>query len=142
MRLYSSVNYWGISDSFMRTYSGRSIGIWRPKNCVKVDKVRIAKRQETVNNELDQVKRTCGRVYISKIIFAASIYGDACTIGILLLRSDLTHNHGVVNFLPSVARDIFKDNDAESVCALNALFLGELLSFSKSLACLAKFIGV
>ena len=96
------------------------------KKCVKADKSLIATRQENINNDLDQVKRTCGRAYIAEIIDPVARYGDACTIGILLLRSDLTHNHGVENLLPSVARDIFKANHAESVCALNTLFLGAL----------------
>ena len=94
--------------------------------CVKAEKARISTIQDTVNHELDEVEGTCGRTYISGIIDAATSNGDACTIGIFLLRSDLTHNHGVANFLPSVARDIFKANDTESVGALNMLFLGSL----------------
>ena len=94
--------------------------------CVKTDKARIETRQETVNHELDQIKRTCGRSYISKITDAAARNGDACTIGIFLLRSDFTNNHGVENFLSSVTRDIFKSNNVESVCDLNALVLGAL----------------
>ena len=94
--------------------------------CVKADKVCIATRQDTVNYELEQVERTCELAYTSGITYVASRYGDVCTIGIFLLMSDLTHNHGVANFLPSIARDIFKANDAESFCALNALFFGAL----------------
>ena len=52
--------------------------------------------------------------------------GDACTIGIFLLRSEFTHNHVVANFLSSVMRDIFKLNDLEIGCALKVLVLGEL----------------
>ena len=74
---------------------------------VKAEKALIMMRQDTVNHKLDQVDRTCGRAYIAGILDAASIYGDACTIGIFLLRSDLTHNHGVANFLPYVARGMF-----------------------------------
>ena len=66
----------------------------------KADKARILTKQETVNHELDQVERTCGRAYISGITFTTARYGDTYTIGILLLRSDLTHNHGVANLLP------------------------------------------
>ena len=83
-------------------------------------------RHDTVNNEIDQVERTCGRAYIAGITDEDASYGDACTIGILLLRSDLTHNHGVSKFLPSVARDIFKANDVERIYALNALFIWAL----------------
>ena len=120
MRFYSSMNYWGMSESFMRTYSGRSIGVWTYFFCVKADKVRIATRQDTVNNKLDQVKRTCGHAYIAGITDTTNSYGDVCTIEIFLLRSYFTHNCVVANFLSSVTRDIFKSNDAESVCALNA----------------------
>ena len=94
--------------------------------CVKADKMRILMRQNTVNHYLEQVEITCGRAYISGITDAAASYGNACTIGLFLLRSDLTHNHGVENFLPSVAMDMFKANDAESVCAINALCLGSI----------------
>ena len=52
-------------------------------------------RQSTVNHELDEVEGTCGRAYIFWITDVATIDGDACKIGIFLLRSDLTHNHGV-----------------------------------------------
>ena len=92
--------------------------------CVKADKARISTRQDTVNHEIDQVEITCRRAYISGITDTAASYGDACTIGIFLLRSDLTQNHGVENLLPSVAKDILKANDVESVFALNMLFLG------------------
>ena len=66
------------------------------------------------------------RAYIAWIADAATSDVDACTIGILLLRSDLTHNHGVANLFSSVSRDIFKSNDAEGVSALHALVPGYL----------------
>ena len=69
-------------------------------------------------------KGTCGPAYIAWIADAATIDGDACTIGILFLRSDLTHNHGVENFFSSVSRDIFKSTYSEGVCSLRALVLG------------------
>ena len=80
--------------------------------CVKAEKLRIATRQDAFNHEIDQVKRTCVRAYISGVAYAAASDGDMCTIGILLLRSDFIHNHGVEIFLSSVSRDIFKSNDA------------------------------
>ena len=96
------------------------------KLCINAYKARIATIQDTVNHKLDKVKRTCGHADISRIIDAAASDGDACMIGIFLLRSDFTHNHGVAIFLSSVTRYIFKYNDAESVFALNALVLGSL----------------
>ena len=82
------------------------------KSYIKADKAHIATRKGTVNNELDQVERTCRRAYIARIKDEAASYGDVCTIGNFLLMSDLTHNHGVANFLSSLARDVFKENDA------------------------------
>ena len=51
--------------------------------------------------------------------------GDACSIGIPLMRFDLADNHGVENFFSSVLRDIFKLDDAEGVYAFHALVLGD-----------------
>ena len=86
----------------------------------------IATRHDTAINELDKAEGTCGSAYIDWIADAATSDGDACTIGILLLRSDLTHNNGVANLFSSVLRDIFKSNDAEGVRALYMLVLGDL----------------
>ena len=86
----------------------------------------IATRQETVNNKIDELEGTCGRTYISWIAYADNSNSDACTIGILILRSDLTHNHGMENFFSSVSRDIFKSNNAEGVLTLHALVPGNL----------------
>ena len=73
-----------------------------------------------------KVEGTCGRAYIAWITDAATSDGDLCMIGILFLRSDLTHNHGMENLFSSVSRDIFKSNDAEGVRALHALVVGSL----------------
>ena len=94
--------------------------------CVKEDKAYIATRQDTVNHELEEDEGICGRAYISGITDAATRDGDACTIGILLLRLDLTQNHGAANFFSSFLRYILKYNDAEVVRALHALVLGAL----------------
>ena len=69
-------------------------------------------RQNTLNDELDEVEGTCGRAYIAWVEDLATSNGDVCPIGILLLRFDLTYNHGVANFFPFVLRDIFKLDDA------------------------------
>ena len=72
--------------------------------------------------------------YVACISDAATSDGDACPIEIFFLRSDLTHNYGVVNFSSSILKDIFKYNDAEGVCAFHSLVLGAFLSFANSLA--------
>ena len=94
--------------------------------CAKADEVSIATRQVTVNYDIEQDEKTCGHAYIARVTDAAARDGDACTVGIFLLRSDFTRNHGVANLLSSVTRDIFRLNDVESVCALNLLVLGAL----------------
>ena len=92
--------------------------------CIKADKARIATRQDTLNHDIDKAEGTCGRAYIAVITDTAARDGDACTIGIFLLRSDFTYNHGAANLFSSILRDIFKSNDAESVYALHVLVLG------------------
>ena len=76
--------------------------------------------------ELDEVGATCGHAYIARITDAATIEGDACTIGIFLLKLDLTHKHLVENFFYFISRDVFKYNDAEGVRSLHASVLGTL----------------
>ena len=93
---------------------------------LKSYKARIATRQDTINNELEEVEGTCGRAYVAWIVDAATRDGDACPIGVFLLRSDLTHNHGVEIFFSSILKDIFKSNDAEGVRSPHALVLGAL----------------
>ena len=85
--------------------------------CIKSDKARIATRQNTVNQDIENVEGTCGRAYIVWIKDAANSDCYECKIGIFLLGSDLTHNYGVENFSSSVSSDIFKSNDVEGVCA-------------------------
>ena len=91
---------------------------------VKADKARIATRQDTVNDELEKVKGTCGCAYITWVAYLATSDSDVCKIGILLLRFDLTYNHVVENLFSSVLRDIFKSNDAEGVRVFHSLVLG------------------
>ena len=82
-------------------------------------------RQNTVNDKFDKVEGTCWRTYISGVAYLATRNGDACPIGILLMRFDLTDNHGVKNLFSSVLRDIFKTDNAEGDCAFNLLVLGD-----------------
>ena len=52
-----------------------------------------------------------------------SCHSYACTIGIVLVRSDFTHHTSVTYLIPTVARNIFKIYDSKGVCALNTLLL-------------------
>ena len=83
-------------------------------------------RQDTVNHDIDNFKGTCGCAYFSWISDVATSNGDMCKLGIFLLRSDLTHNHGVEILFSSVLRGIFESNDAESFHALHTLVPGAL----------------
>ena len=82
-------------------------------------------RHNTVNDEFDEVEGTGWHTYISRVTNLATSDGDACSIGILLMRFDLADNHGVANFFSSVLRDIFKLYDAKGFCAFHALILGD-----------------
>ena len=82
-------------------------------------------RQNTVNDDLDEVEGTCWSIYISGEVDLATSNGDVCPIGIFLMRFDLAYNHGVKNFFSSVLRDIFKTDDAEGIRALYSLVLGD-----------------
>ena len=91
---------------------------------IKADKARIATIQNTVNDEFDEVERTGWRTYISGIAHLATVDGDACLIGISLMRFNLADNHLVTNLFYSVLRYIFKLDDAERVCDFHSLVIG------------------
>ena len=101
-------------------YRGLEIKVFK----VKAYKAHIATRKDTVNDESEEVEVTCGHAYIDWVADLDTRDGDACPIGILLLRFDLTYNHGVADLFSSVLMDIFKSNYAEGVCALHSLVLG------------------
>ena len=82
-------------------------------------------RQNTVNDDLGEVEVTCRRTYISQVADLDTKDVDTCPIGILLMRFDLSDNHGVTDLFSSVLRDVFKIDDAEGVCAYHALVLGD-----------------
>ena len=87
--------------------------------------MRIATIQNTVNDEFDEVEGTGWRTYIARVANLATSDGDVCSIGIFLMRFNLSDNHGVKNLFSSVLRDIFKLDDAEGVCAFHTLVLGD-----------------
>ena len=81
-------------------------------------------RQNTVNDEFDEVKWTGWRTYIPRVANVTNYYGDACSIVIFFVRFDLTYDHGVANFFSYVLGNIRKLDEAEGVCAFRALVLG------------------
>ena len=95
--------------------------------------MRIATRQNTVNDEFDEVKGTSWRAYISGVADLDTKNGDECPIVILLMWFNLADNHGVKIFFSTVFRGIFKLDDAEGICAFHSLVLGDFLSVADSL---------
>ena len=95
--------------------------------------MRIATRQNTVNDEFDEVEWTGWRTYISGVANLTTCNGDACSIGILFMRFELADNHGVENFFSSVFGNIFKLDEAEGVCAFRMFLLGAFLTLLDSL---------
>ena len=60
---------------------------------------------------------------IPRVSDTLSSHSYAFTIGVVLVRSELTHHTSVTYLLPTVLRDIFKFYDSKGVCALNTLLL-------------------
>ena len=65
---------------------------------INADKARIVTRQKTVNDEFDEVEGTGWCTYIAGVANLATRDGDACSIGIFLMRLNLAYNHVVTNF--------------------------------------------
>ena len=68
--------------------------------------------------------------------------GDTGEVWVFLVRFELTHNHGMENFMPAVLRNVCKLDDFEDVCAFHALLLRAFRTFSDALAEPSKFVGI
>ena len=67
-------------------YNQTTIFLMGARRCEKLKKSTLMEKHALKN----------GCTYIAEITYAVTRYGDTCTIGIFHLRSDLTHNLGVV----------------------------------------------
>ena len=94
--------------------------------CIKTCKPGIAAGHDTVDHELDQIKRSGWGVDVTRVLDMATRQGDPCTVGIGLLRADFTNNHGVADVLASVLRYVLISDRSESVGAFYTLVAGSL----------------
>ena len=68
--------------------------------------------------------------------------GDAGAVWVFLVRFDLTHNHGMENFMPAVLRNVCELDEFEGICAFHALLPWAFRTFSNILAEPSKFVGI
>ena len=69
-------------------------------------------------------------------------YSDACMVGVVLVRSYLTHLNGVAYLLPTVLSNFIKFNYPTGVCALNTLIIRANCAATNTLEKLPEFIGI
>ena len=137
-------------NDFLRNVRQFDAYIFRPGHgrlqievfCIKTCKPGIAAGQDTVDHELDQIERTGGSADVARVLYMATRQGDPGTVGIGLLRSDFTNNHGVADVLASVLWYVFISDGPESVGAFYALVAGSLCAFADTLAEAAQFVGI
>ena len=67
---------------------------------------------------------------------------DAGAVWVFLVRFDLSDNHGVVNFMPTVLRNVRELDELEVICAFHALLPWAFRTFSNILAETADFVGI
>ena len=68
--------------------------------------------------------------------------GDAGAVWVFLVRFDLSDNHGVANFMPTVLRNVRELDELEGICAFYALLPWAFRTFSDTLAETAEFVGI
>ena len=83
--------------------------------------MRIATRQNAVNDKFDEVECTGWCTYIPGVENLTTCDGNEHAIRVFLVGFDLTDNHGVANFMLSVLWDIGKLDESEGVYAFHAL---------------------
>ena len=77
-------------------------------------------REHTVEEHLEEFERCGVRANIPWETDATATNGDACTIGIVLFRTNFANYHGVADFLSFVGGNIVIVNEKESVSACNS----------------------
>ena len=96
-------------------------------------------REDAVEDELGKFKGCCRGADIAGKGDAISADGDARSVGVALLWTDLANNFGVSDFLSAVGGDIFESDEEEGVGSLDTL--GSAVGGgSDALADPAKFI--
>ena len=67
---------------------------------------------------------------------------DASAVRISLLGPDLTHDHGVTDFLASVSRDVVEANETESISACDTLIARAIGTLANALTQSSELIGI
>jgi hypothetical protein len=97
--------------------------------------------KDTVEEELDKLKRGCVGADISRIAYAVATNGDAGAVGIVLFGTDFADHHGVTNFLVLVDWDVVVLDDEEGIGARYSLGgLGSTGAYA--LAKAPQFVGI
>ena len=73
--------------------------------------------------QIQEFQRPCWCCNIPRVADTISCHSYACKIGVVLVRSDLTHHTSVTYLLLMVVRNIFKFYDSKFLCALNTLLI-------------------
>ena len=63
-------------------------------------------------------------------------------VWVFLVMFDLTDNHGVANFMPTVLRNVRELSELEGICAFHALLSWAFRTFSNTLAETSEFVGI
>ena len=99
-------------------------------------------RQHTVDHQLNKFKRSSWGGHIAVVVDVATIDCDACLVGVILARADLTHYPCVANVFPFFIRDVLVADDAEGVGTFDPLLLGSCGSLANTLAKPPQLISI
>ena len=81
-------------------------------------------REHTVEQQLEEFKRSSIGADIPRVTDAIASDGDAGMIRIIFIRSHITHYYGVADFLSFVGGDVVIVDDKEGVSARNSFGIG------------------
>ncbi len=84
-------------------------------------------REYTVEEELEKFQGCCVSTHIARLADAVATNGDLCMVRVVLLRTDVTYNHGMAYFLALVRWDVVVVDAKERVGTGYRLGLGGLL---------------
>ena len=98
--------------------------------------------QDTVYYQLYKFQIPCRCCNIPRVADTSSFHSDTCTVGVVLVRSYLTHHTGVTYLLTKVLRNVIKFNEPKGACSLNTLILRPTCAATNTLENPPKFIGI
>jgi hypothetical protein len=71
--------------------------------------------EDTIEEELDKLKRGRVGANVTRIADSVATNGDSGAVRVILVRTDLTDNHGVTDFLALVGWDVIVVDDEEGI---------------------------